>query len=213
MMMMVPSGGESAFDSWKHCGVGSYVVSETRGERQMPRIDELRKGSDVPEGFDIDQWLQSMGVDPKTGMHRHVMTTRTRLVEIAEDSLVIEFEISSDVAGFVSQKHRVTVPAQEPPEEEIRTIVEDTPDCHAEVVRTPSSAMTPVRPPEFSQESLTVAGRTLLCQVTESLMRTPVGEMRFKVWTSPEVPGLVVRHEVKADDHRETTVVTSFEKK
>lgn len=214
MMMMVPTGGESRFNAWKHCGIGSYVAYESRSERRMPEVDELRNSPDMPKDFDIDKALQSMGVDPKTGTQRYVMTNRISLMEIAEDSLAIEFEIASNVlAEPVPQKHRVTIPAQETPDEEVRTVVEDTRDCHAEVVRTPFAAMTPVTPVKVSQETLTVAGRTLLCQVTESSLRIQNREMGFKVWTSPEVPGLVVRHEMKADDQCETMVVTSFEKK
>lgn len=213
-MIRMPGGGESPFKLWKRCGVGSYVVLETRSEKRMPNFDALRSRPDVPEGFDIAQMLQTMGIDPKTGMISHVMTNRTELVESSEDSLVIEVEITADrIAGFGSQKHRVTIPAQEPPEEEERTVVHDGPDGHAEVTRTPFSAMTETRPPLLSQESLTVAGRTLVCQVKESWLRFQDREMWLKSWTSPEVPGGVVRNEMKADDQAQVMVVTSFEKK
>jgi hypothetical protein len=213
-MMMMPGGGESRFDSWKHCGVGSFVAYETRSERRMPDFDMLRSRPDIPKGFDIDQMPQTMGVDPKTGIVRHVMTNRQRLVESSEASLVIEVEFDSGLpAGVVSEKHRMTIPAQEPPDEEVRTVVEDAPDSHAEVVRTPFSAMTPTKPPTVSQETLTVAGRTLVCQLTESSLRFQGGEMWLKSWTSPEIPGLIARHEMRMDDQTQTMIVTSFEKR
>jgi hypothetical protein len=207
-------GGESRYDAWKHCGVGSYVASETRSEKRMPEFDTFLNHPDAPKGGDLDQLLETLGVDPKTGVIRSVLTNRTQLVEISKDSLVIELEIASDqTPGFDPQKHRVTIPAQEPPDEEVRTVVRDTPECHAEVIRTPFIAMTPTKPATTSQETLTVAGRTLVCQATESWLRFQGRELWFKVWTSPEVPGLVVRDEMKADDQTQVTMVTSFEKK
>ena len=180
----------------------------------MSNFDMLRNRPDIPKGFDLDKMLQTIGVDPKTGMLTTILTNRTQLMEISKDSLVIEVEIASNqTAGFTPQKYRKTIPAQEPPDEEVRTVVEDTPDGHAEVVRTPWSAMTPTKPPSISQETLTVAGRTLVCQATESWLRFQDREMWFKMWTSPEVPGLVVRHDTKADDQTQVTIVTSFEKK
>lgn len=214
MMTMLPTGGESRFNTWKHCGIGSYVAYETRSERRMPNFDMLRNRPDVPKGFDLDKMLQTMGVDPKTGMLRNILANRMQLVEISETSLVIEVEMaSSQPAGIDLQKHRLTIPAQEPPDEEVRTVVEETPGSYAEVVRAPLSAMTPTKPPTISQETLTVAGRTLDCQATESWVRFQDREMCFKMWTSPEVPGHVVRHEMKADDQTQVMIVTSFEKK
>ena len=215
MITKIPmEGGSSPFDAWKGCGVSSYVVYETRSERRMPEFDTLRNRPDIPKDFDIDKMLQTMGVDAKTGMMSHVLTNRTQLVEISADSLVIEVEVASNLpAGFGSEKHRVTIPAQEPPAEEVRTVVEDAPDGHAEVTCTRFSAMTPTKPPTTSQETLTVAGRTLVCQVTESWLRLQDREMYFKRWTSPEVPGLLVRHEMKTDDQSQLMIVTSFEKK
>jgi len=174
----------------------------------------LRNSPDVPEGLDFDKMLQTMGVDPKTGMLRNVLTNRMQLVEISETSLVIEVEMaSSQPAGLDPQKHRLTIPAQEPPDEEVRTVVADTPGSYAEVVRAPLSAMTPTKPPMISQETLRVPGRTLDCQTTESWLRLQDREMWIKMWTSPEVPGHVVRHEMKADDQIQVMILTSFEKK
>lgn len=213
-MTTIPmGGGSSPFESWEGCGVGSYVVHETCIERQMPDLSAYFNHPDKPKDFDVDQMLRSMGCDPATGMIRQTLTNTMRLVERAEESLVMEVEVTSNLPqGMEPQKHRYTVPAKPLLEEGKRTVMVDTPDAHAEVLSLPHDAMTPTTT-GMREETLTIGGHSIPCHVTESSLDIGGRRMKFKVWVSPEIPGHIARHDMTSDDQHQSMVVTSFEKK
>ena len=210
-------GEDSPYETWKGCGVGSFVVVEHHVERKVPNWETIRNRPDFDRAFAAEPMLKGMGIDLQTGKMHHVVTTRTRLLEIAETALTVEFETTPPfpAAGQTFKERQILRPEVEPPKE-TRTVVSDDPDAYAEVLCSPFKTITPSTPPKESEESLWVAGRSLHCHVRELTFLMNGLELWVKTWTSDEVPGRRARREMRsgsAEDHSTRIIVTSFEKK
>jgi hypothetical protein len=66
-----------------------------------------------------------------------------------------------------------------------------------------------------SEEELDLAGKKVKCRVIEAVAEIGDGKVRKKLWLSPEIPGGIVKSEIKGDGDKITsrTIVLSWEKK
>jgi hypothetical protein len=210
---------ESEFELWKGCGVGSFVVIESQSEYVMPGFDELRNLPEPPSGPEFEASLREIGLDPATGTMRHSMTITTRLLAVAPNELTLQTEITRRMQNTSKMKdilHVHVVHDDPAPATETRTVVRDSPNAHAEVIKMPFSSLKQVTPPKETQEVLSIADQEIFCRVTEITVRVGDKEVWMKYWYSNNIPGGMAQLESRGGASNESCQrmsVLSFEKK
>jgi hypothetical protein len=62
-----------------------------------------------------------------------------------------------------------------------------------------------------SQETLTIAGKSVVCDVVDAVIDDPGIKCHFKRWTSRQVPGLMVKNVILDDESPATMETVNFE--
>jgi hypothetical protein len=133
------------------------------------------------------------------------METKTTLKEVTPDKVVIESAMSMEAGG-----QKMDMPAQS---QEIKKMMDEAP-------ATPSAPNAPAESPKpqtkESEETVSIAGGSYKCKVTESTVDVGGSKTVSKTWTSDEVPGSLVKMEATSDGPVKSTTkmeLKAFDKK
>ncbi|MBC7783100.1 MAG: hypothetical protein H7144_04605 [Burkholderiales bacterium] len=120
-------------------------------------------------------------------------TIVTKLLEMSPEKAVVEMNISMDMMGT-----KMDMPAQK---REIKAMIDNT------TTPTPKpDAGTKLPEVKTSQETVKVGDKEIKCTVAEATSEQNGMKTVSKTWTSPEVPGQMVKTEMKSTGTMDSTV-------
>jgi hypothetical protein len=187
---------------------------------QIPRNDLSSVGQEAMEQLSTADRLrlEKLGMDLSRGVVTNFSEIRTSLIEVTPALVRLETEVKSNINGMETKSKSNTSIQAKPDDFKKQRQVWTSKDSggSATVIRIPFSSMTPGAPPKSGQETLTVAGRQLLCSWIEQVSSLNGIELWMKSWFSNSIPGGVARRELKSEGptgQSTTIVVTAFEMK
>jgi hypothetical protein len=124
-------------------------------------------------------------------------TITTKLLEITPEKAVVEVTMEMEVAG-----QKMPMPAQK---RDVPAKIDNA------AIQNPAEAPNAPKPEmKESEETVTVAGKTLKCKVVETTSEQNGMKVVAKAWTSAEVPGQLVKTETKTTGPVESTTTMSL---
>lgn len=160
------------------------------------------RGDDNPEFANWSKFkpgtTAKLKVTSEFGGNKTAATVTTKLVEVKGDKLVLEMESETEVMG-----KPLKVPAQKRDVAKTIEVKEGQ----------PKPSLKPEGTTDEGTETVKVGGAEVKTKWYKFKTKTPMGEVSGQVWTSEEVPGMVVKMTSKADKFESNMELVEFSKK
>lgn len=131
---------------------------------------------------------------------KSAVTITTKLVDVKADELTVEVTSESEVMGM-----KFTAPA-------VKQAVKKTIEIPAGIPMPPAAGAKPEGTTEEGTETLKVGNTEIKTKWFKYKTKTPAGDIEGQVWTSDEVPGMMVKMVSKGEKFSSTMELTELKK-